>query len=281
MSLQETEQIAIEDPVVITDNGVDDADNNDADFDSGFDGKLTATPADKNHDESIGNEQESKQGEEHQPAETSSSDAVAEILAKHGKQFDTVYGKLGSIEQVVNGLRQSSAPNISLSAEKLKRTFEEYPELAESLAEDLTEALSGMRGNDYPGVDINEIVSKKIGDTTHQLKTEIAMESLNETNPGWEVIVGMPDENGQIPETNFRKWLAQQPDDYAQRVLNTYSPVVIGRAVDKFNEHNAAQKAATGNTQRLKAAVTPTSGKVQPTSSKSSDDDDFESGFRA
>lgn len=67
--------------------------------------------------------------------------------------------------------------------------------------------------------------------------SELCREVLDKTHPGWLDVVGLPDDDGNDPPvTLYRQWLDTQPEDYRDRVLNTYRPVVIGESIDKFRE---------------------------------------------
>ena len=80
-------------------------------------------------------------------------------------------------------------------------------------------------------------------------------------------VIGLPDkdesEGGVPPDTEYRRWLKTQPKEYAERVLKSYSPIVIGRSLDKFAEYQKAQQkpkvtqstSLTRREQQLRSAV--------------------------
>lgn len=58
---------------------------------------------------------------------------------------------------------------------------------------------------------------------------------LDRTHPGWAEVVGLPDvDYGATPDTEYRRWLAMQPDEYQHEINNAWSPVVIGDSLDAF-----------------------------------------------
>lgn len=57
---------------------------------------------------------------------------------------------------------------------------------------------------------------------------------LNVTHPEWESIVGLRQEDGTIPSTPYRQWLAVQLDGYEDQVLSSVDPIEIGESIDRF-----------------------------------------------
>lgn len=60
---------------------------------------------------------------------------------------------------------------------------------------------------------------------------------LDKTHPGWKDLVGLPEsDGGDIPETSYRRWLNEQPDEYRGMILSSTHPIEVGESIDKFRE---------------------------------------------
>lgn len=272
-----------------------------ADFEAGFSGTPTATPEKTEPAQSEQLEQKVEQPEQQQTQQepkyrqitedefnklSTAAAAVEELKATVGKQFDTAFGKMGGLERVLKEF-QAKTPTgqaVEVTAEDFAEMKAEYPEIADmqlKAFQRIAGKLGGTGGYDESRVQqtVNPLLEKVGKDAVATAKLEIAEETLDETHPGWAEIVGAPDETGKLPDNDYHKWLASQPDEYKTRVLNSYSPVVIGRSIDKFQEHQKAlkQQADSKRRDRFDQAVTPKGdGGHEPSENL---DDAFNEGF--
>lgn len=248
----------------------------DADFDAGFTGTPTETPENpqsENQEQQPVEEQEPEEPKYRQITEedynrfTTNAAAVDEMRATLGKQVDTAFGKIGGLERVIKQFQESTPAGhaVEITEDDFAELRDEFPELVGPQLKALQRVASKMRGTGQPSQQIN-------GDSlVLQAKTEIATETLAETHPDWRNVVGAPDS-----QNDYRKWLTSQPQDYQKRVSETYSPVVIGRSIDKFRDHQEQLK-KTERRDRFEQAVTPRGeGGHEP---PADDDDAFNAGF--
>ncbi len=213
----------------------------------------------------------------------SSAAAVDEIKATFGKQFDTAFGKIGGVERILKQLQDStpSGEAVEITADDVEELANDYPELAETQLKVLQRVASKMRGTGGAVDDerirqaVLPVVEQVRLAAVDQAKRELAMESLNDNYEGWQDVVGLPDAEGNAPQTEFRKWLDTQPQEYKAKVLTTYSASTIGKAIDNFRESKNKLIKDAERRDRMAQAVTPKGDgghKVVTT-------DDEESGF--
>lgn len=270
---------------------VDDAD--DGDFDSGFDGNdslPTETPeASEAFSADIEEQPEAapktrQLTEDEYQALMSSVTGMNDVRATLENRFGTAFGKIGGIERVIKQLQEATPQGeaVEITDDDFAELREEYPDLADLQLKGLQRIASKLRGTGSAQMDegrIREFIAPTISQASdyavERAKAEIAEETLAETHPQWRDVIGNPEQ-----PTEYRKWLATQPHEYQERVNNSYSPVVIGRSLDKFNEHQASlkKKADSSRRDRFEQAVTPRGDGGHP--SHSSGDDDFDAGFR-
>lgn len=244
----------------------------DADLEAGFAGTHTETPEPVAEDQTT-----QQQQQEEQPAPTyrqiteddytklmSSAAAVDEIKATFGKQFDTAFGKIGGVERILKQFQDQTASGeqVEITEEDIAEIAEDYPELAASQLKVLQRVAGKMRGTGSVSEDqIRQVMVPSLeqfsGSVLDRAKREIATEHLDATHEGWTEVIGMPDAQGNVPPTEYRKWLSTQSADYQSKMLNTFSPVLIGKSIDLFRESQSKLKSDASRRERMADAVSP------------------------
>lgn len=204
------------------------------------------------------------------------------LEAAHKKHSDDVYGRVGSMEQVLRAqARTPAGQKVQVKLEDFGEFGSEYPDFAQAQLKVINKALSELEVMGLSQEFTTDLI-KNAGKTAETVaESKLARreaircrEEMDETHPGWVDTIGLPEtDGGQPPDTEYRRWLATQPKEYAERVLNSYSPIVIGRSIDKFNDWQKSQqkpKAATvtpisSRQQRLTAAVPARTSSSAPT----------------
>jgi hypothetical protein len=263
--------------------------NESSDFDSGFTGSPTETPVNvevvaEPVVEPVAEPKYRQITEDEFNRLTTSAAAVDEMKATFGKQADTMFGKIGGLERVLKQYQDQTPGGsaVEITEDDLAELRDEYPELVAPQLKALQRIAGKMRGTGkaFDEEGFNQAIAKatsSAGDVAvTRAKAEIAEETLAETHSDWKAVIGLPDEKGVLPETEYRKWLATQPEEYRQRVSDSYSPVVIGRSIDKFNEHLASLKKNAERRDRFDQAVNLKSDVGDHTSD---DNDAFNAGF--
>lgn len=189
---------------------------------------------------------------------------------------DQAFGRLGSLQDVVNKLQSSGAAggSIELTDEDVAE-LSDFPELQGTMRSVLQKTLSKVR----PGVAQSTFDPAPLQVEIQKLREEREADArkyeaklLSTHHRDWrEVTAG----------DSFRVWLAAQPDEYRNRINNSWDAEEIGEALSAYKSQ-AAKTVVTKQkkTDRLAAAVTPT-GVRSPDTSAMNENDAFEQGFRS
>ena len=252
-----------------------------ADDEHGFD--PTATP-DLEADASASPDEEDAPATENEPAPSTdeATDRLAAALqridaleAAHKKHSDDVYGRVGSMEQVLRAqARTPAGQKVQVKLEDFGEFGSEYPDFAQAQLKVINKALSELEVMGLSQEFTTDLIQKagKTAETAAEerlsrIRSEACREELDETHPGWRDVIGLAEKDvkdgGIPPDTEYRRWLKTQPKEYFDRVDNSYSAVVIGKSIDKFNDWKQAQQKPKAETvtpissrqQRLTAAV--------------------------
>jgi len=265
----------MEDEVVVTPQT---AEEDAAAFDGGFDDVAPAAPpaADEPKMTQISEDEYRKL-----------LDGVAKIDEIEGaleQRFGTAFGKIGGIERVLDQLK-SSAPaggKIVLTEEIVADMAEEYPEMAKTQFKTLQKLVDVLNTTRTPAPEVGAAQPSAqpvdVDAIKRALRRELTEETLDDFDEKWRETIGLPDDAGKIPDTPFRQWLKKQPKEYANRVASTYSATVLTDALSKFK---AAQAKAQGRREVLDAAVEVTGSGGQAPDARSTDDDEFNDGFKS
>lgn len=211
--------------------------------------------------------------------------AQSELIAKLQRSLDKTNGTYGN---EVNHLRRKVAElesrkleqrQFNLTSAQLKRISEQYPELAEALAEDLTDAFgekveanqqepqSQEPVND-PRVDELSRSTNKMAD---QLK-QIALNELTRVHADWRDVASwnvdeIPGVGNVVKWKNpaFGEWIDKQDSDIREIVFNSDDVSAIAGVITKFKDSTKSnnQQEQTIQTKpsvnkKLEKAVLPT-----------------------
>lgn len=267
----------------------------DAELDAGFSGEPTETPAqEKKEDEEQPEEVKEEPPKVRQITETEWDELNAKakeldaIRSEQRQTADKVFGKIGGIERVLKDL-QAKTPQglaVDVTEDDVSDLRAEFPEIGDGVFKALQSFAGKLKGTAVTAASVDpEEVGKAVRAETRRLQEE----ALAEEYPDWQKITA--------PETEYRKWLSQQPEEYQQRLNSTESATVVARSIRRFQDDLAAMKVkadakaaadakakAVQNTasmrkQRLAEATTER-GTVSREGSKT-DEDAFEEGFNS
>lgn len=270
------------------------------DFDAGFSGAPTETPGQTESsakDDTVQPEQGREQGQEQQQGPkfkqiteeeferlNSSAAAIEEMKATLGKQADTIFGRIGGLERVLKQFQDQTPAGsaVEITEDDLAELRDEFPELIGPQLKMLQRIAGKMRGTGqaFDESQIQPMLEKATPDLVARIRSDIsaqiATETLTETHPDWESVVGNTFA-GKPADKEFLEWANAQPQEYRDRLFETVNPVVIGRAIDKFREHQASLKKNAERRERFEKAVTPKGdGGHEP---PPDGDEAFEAGF--
>lgn len=187
---------------------------------------------------------------------------IPSMRENYRKQIDNLAGNYGKLNSAFQKLQQETPSGVAveITDEDLGDMLDEFPEIAamnKTILNNVVKKLNLRGTSSTPALDentVNSLVSERVASE----RVAIHIDLLDGNFPGWEELTGLPDENGVIPETDYRKWLATQSDDYRNRIESSNNAFVIGSSIKAFQESQSAiSKKREQNNQRLKNAVRP------------------------
>ena len=219
------------------------------------------------------------------------------------EEIRKVYGKFGEIQGNLSKMQQSGMAR-KLEAGMLKRLNGEFPEIAQMLAEDLSEFMAGtvataVSGDGKPAKeggatdDIDARVKTAVADANKATETKLlSLVHLSVVHPGWQ---------GMANEPAFTQWLNTLPGEPTAVTLSNGSVVnlpadaakyvtsddsdVAAECFARYKAHKAATPPAKPRTkeqkdQRLSDAISPTGGTGAAQPSTIDDEAAFSLGFK-
>lgn len=205
---------------------------------------------------------------------------VAEMkrqLAESEQHRDRLYGSLGSLKQQLQELaskpQQAGTGGIKLTAATFKRLSGEYPELANLLAEDLSETVFDNGGAQAPAFDpaqLEPMLTQRDAVLAERMGRQYEERLLSLAHPDWKDTAVSPD---------FKLWKDMLRPELKQRLESTWDAHEIAQGLQAFKEWNTQRQAKTVNKkQRLEKAIQPSG--VPATSDTATEYDAFLQGFK-
>lgn len=194
-------------------------------------------------------------------------------------QLRKAFGRMGELQGHIQQLRQSSGSGgVKLSADKLKRLSSEFPEMAQMIAEDLSEALQGSGGGAaFDPAQMDQFVTERLTASETKIHQEMEKRWLTRQHKDWQTVVNSDD---------FGLWVQNVlPKEEAAALGNSWDAEFISDKLSEFKSWRD-QSAGTANRskenkqKRLEAAVAPTGNRGEPNATMS-EDDAMEQAFRA
>lgn len=201
-------------------------------------------------------------------------DQVKDLLLKAGKydelgsQVQKIFGRLGAFNDTLNTLKQRSSNGVQLSPGKFKRLGQEFPELAEMLSADLSEAIgSNAGGASFDPKQIDDLVSSRLSVKEQEIQRQMEARWLTKQHRDWQ---------GVVASADFNLWKDNiLPQQDRQQLENSWDADFISDKLTAFKDWKASQTAkpnTQGNRQkRLESAVLP-QGKTSTTTPMDEED---------
>lgn len=165
---------------------------------------------------------------------------VDEIKAAIEQRYNGLGGKIGGIERFLSELKAGSGKKVEISKDDLKELFDEedgFPQFGEKALLGLNRALakiSVLGGSTMTPEQLDTLLSER------EAHREIVR--LDRKQPDWRDTVGLPDPvTKAVPDTDYRRWLATQPDDYQQDIKDSVSAREIAESITQFKEFKTSQ----------------------------------------
>lgn len=180
------------------------------------------------------------------------------------QQIRQLNGKIGEINRIVKGLQDR--PAATVTKESFKRTLAEFPEIAETLAEDLAGLSIGSQS-----VDVDPIVQERVQAATQKIERSMELKLLGMVHKDWKQVTA---------SDGFKKWVTTLPEDQQTELANSWDSSYIADKLTEYKEFSKAQQQqATNRNQRLASALLPKTRTV-PTRTLATEEDGFNAAFR-
>lgn len=205
---------------------------------------------------------------------------VDEIEARMQKLHDRTAGTIGNLSQALKDLQsRPTAKAAKIAKDQLKNLSKDFPELAERLAEDLSNIeLGGAASHLVDPGEIEQMVETKLA----QIQFKADVKRLDTAHP---------DRQQMVASDAYRTWFALQPAE-AQDLIRTSRSADF--AIDAFNafkswrdrpnepaqKEQEAAKAAKQRDKRLDDAMTPSGAPADSGKKSLSDEEAFLAGMK-
>ena len=215
--------------------------------------------------------------------------ATVDQTASLKKGLDSVAGTVGNVRKALDQVRSQtpSGAVVEITDEDFAELKEDFPELAGHTRAALERILkrTNLTGTGAPATPTfdPEATRRTAAEIVHQQ----GLDDLNDLHPGWEDIVGTPDD----ANNEYRKWLATQPEKYQDLIRSTYSATITSRSIDRFKAAQAKAAAAArpqtparpnaSRRDRIQAAVQPRGNGQAPAPHTPTPEDNFRAGFNS
>lgn len=232
----------------------------DAEEASAFAGEFGAAPAEEAETEPEESEEEAAAPPEDEAAADEAPDDTDELQkllddlgrlntssAMTDKQIRQIHGKFGEIQQAINELKAAgSGGNVRVSKDQFKKLGEDYPELAEMLAEDL--AGISIQGGFSPE-QMQPLVNAEVAKVREEMNQKMQQGLLTVMHPDWMT----------VRDTEpFQKWKAGLTNEERNEFDNSWDAMTVGGYLARFKSwREESTNVAESRKDRLKRAVAP------------------------
>ena len=203
------------------------------------------------------------------------------------QQLSRAFGTLGNMQQVINQIRNQTPAGaaVEITDEDFAELREDFPELEQRQRVGLERILkrANLRGTAQaaPATVDPEAMRSVAATIVHGE----GLEDLDDLHPGWREIVGQPNDSNNP----YRRWLANQSDQYQELIHGTYSAAITKRSIDRFRADQAKARAPVARQtpsrpeaarrERIAAAVAPRGNGQPPAPRQPTALDRFHEGF--
>lgn len=187
-----------------------------------------------------------------------------------------LHSKFGELNRTIQELKSGSGGKpIRLTQESLGRLNKEFPEIAQLLADDLSEALQTGSTGGSSGIDptqVEPVIAQRVEAETLKVSQAFEGKLLTFVHRDWPNVVA---------SDGFKVW-AQTLDAKTQEDLNnSWDALWLADKITEYKQWAKDTRAKSeSRTKRLEDALLP-QGNTPPASSALSDEDAFTAGFKA
>lgn len=212
----------------------------------------------------------------------SAATAIDEIKAESKRQFDSAFGKIGGMQQLLDQLKSQtpSGQAVEITEEDFAELKAEWPEMADLSLKGFQRVLSKLKGTGTPTatIDVDKLVAERVAPEVEKVRQEYRSEitdlRMQAHHKDWKTVLNSDD---------FIAWEKTLPKDELEKFSKSSDPEVVADFITKFKAAKVAAdaKAKKDSTRQelIEAAVTPRgTGGHAPAPSE---DDDFDAGFKS
>jgi len=205
-------------------------------------------------------------------AELKEAVEAAKELQAIKKAQDRLNGTVGSYKQQLDQLRAQPAPKpTALTAESFKTLAADYPDLAASLAADLSGMTFG--GTQTDPAEIERVTNERVTAALAEADQKNTAKFLSILHPDWKE---------QLARPEWKAYQESLPADTRQQLNDSWDAFEIGSHIRAFKEAEAAAAAkATSKVTKLTKAVTPQGVPVQRGPATMSEEQAMSAGFKS
>ena len=186
-------------------------------------------------------------------------------------QVRQLFGRLGEYNAKLQQVSQTAGQPTKITGDQLKRLHENWGELANDLAEDLSGLTLGSNAAPFDPTELRSELEQKFSDELDKIKKDSELKMLKMRHKDWETIRSSDD---------FALWEQTLPPDERQTLAESWDAMYVADQFDRFKDWRSnAQSAKQQKQQRLEAAITP-KGAPAPAPNSINDDDAFFAGFK-
>lgn len=209
---------------------------------------------------------------------------VDAVKADFEQRVRQAFGKIGEVNSEVKALvqrmEQGRGNGVKLNADSLKRMHGEFPEMAEMLAQDLSDAFAGQGGGQVDPAAIDKIVTERLSAKEAEIERKIEKRFLKRAHPTWEQ---------DVVSDDFRLWKDNVlPKDQAALLDNSWDSDFVGEKLTEWKAwkvktaeaREVKERTKEVKQNRLAAAVAP-QGAASGGPPTINEDDAFMRGFKA
>jgi Asp-tRNA(Asn)/Glu-tRNA(Gln) amidotransferase C subunit len=184
------------------------------------------------------------------------------------KEIRQIHGKFGEINQKLQKLQElnnsnSGAANVRVTKDQFKRLNEEFPEIAEMLAEDLA-GISLPSSGGVNAESIQPFVNTEVAKVREELNRTMNTNLLTIQHRDWTTVYGSED---------FSTWKANQTPEVQHELDNSWDAMYLGEQLTKFKTwRDTVKNTKEKNNKRLLDAVLPKGGNKAPNGLVSEED---------
>lgn len=203
--------------------------------------------------------------------------SIDEMRAENKRLSDTVFGKIGGMQQSLAQLQSHGA--VEISDDDFAFTREAFPELAVMIGDDMKKVVGKLRGTGqatpFDPAQVEQLIAQRLDPALQKVTVDYETKLLRAYHPDWKQVVNSED---------FRKWGQSLPPGELQAMNDSNDAnfladrIAAFKAVKPSAPPPSTKVVATRQT-RLAAAVAPRGTGGHP--SGPTELDDFEQGFNS